>query len=148
MYMLHFMCMNRKKYNQLRVAAIFFVGMIVSIAVMSDSYLLASAGVITGMIFISLVRSKAGIKADERELTVQEKAAKMTYTVFAPTIGIAAFLLLLPTMSGLSVFSKGEWSYTESLGMIFAYLALFLMTIYAISYHYINNKFGGKSDEE
>jgi uncharacterized membrane protein len=140
--------MDRKKYKQLRVAVALFVGAIVAVAVIRDSYLLAAAGVLTGIVFLALVRSKVKIRTDERELTIQEKAARMTYAIFAPTIGIAAFLLLLPSKGGISVFSKGEWLYTESLGMIFAYLALFLITIYAISYHFFNKKYGGNSDEE
>lgn len=140
--------MDRKKYKQLRVAVAFFVGMIVSTAVLRDSYLLALTGVSTGMIFMVLVRSKAKIRTDERELTIQEKAARMTYAIFAPTIGAIAFLLLFPSKSGLSVFSKGEWIYTESLGMIFAYLSLFLISIYAISYHFFNRKYGGGGNEE
>ncbi len=140
--------MNRKKYRQLRVAVAFFVGMIVSLAVMQDSYLLAVAGVLTGMMFMILVRAKAKIKSDERELAIQEKAARLTYSIFAPTIGIASFFLLLPSKGGIDVFSKGEWLYIESLGMVFAYLTLFLIVIYAISYHFLNRKYGGGGNEE
>jgi uncharacterized membrane protein len=122
--------------------------MIVSIAVLRNSYALAAVGTITGMIFMFLVRSRVKISTDERELTVQEKAAKLTYTIFAPTIGIGAFLLMIPSKGGLSVFSRGEWLYIESLGMILAYLTLFLITIYAIAYHFFNHKYGGGNDEE
>lgn len=140
--------MNRKQYKQLRLVIAFFIGLIVSIAVVRDSYLLASVGVLTGIMFILLVRSQAKIKTDERELIIQEKAARMTYAIFAPTIGIAAFFLLLPSKGGIDVFSKGEWLYIESLGMVFAYLTLFLITIYAISYHFFNKKYGGGGNEE
>ncbi len=140
--------MDRKKYRQMRVATAFFVGMIVSVAVARDSYLLAVAGVATGMVFMALVRSKAKIRTDERELTIQEKAAKLTYFIFAPTLGIAAFLMLLPTKGGIFVFNKGEWLFIESLGMVFGYLTLFLITIYAFSYHFFNRKYGGGGDEE
>lgn len=139
--------MNRKTYKQLRVAVAFFVGMIVSIAVSRDSYLLATAGVLTGMAFMFLVRSRVKVTTDERELAVQEKAARMTYAIFAPTLGIAAFLLLLPSKGGLSVFSKGEWVFVESLGVLFAYLTLFLIAIYALTYHFFNKKYGGGGDE-
>jgi uncharacterized membrane protein len=125
-----------------------FVGLIVSIALAQDSYLLAVAGVATGMVFMRLVRSKAKPRTDERELVIQEKAARMTYAIFAPTIGVAAFLMMVPTMGSFSVLSKGEWQFVESLGMIFAYLTLFVMTLYAISYHFFNRKFGGGGDEE
>jgi uncharacterized membrane protein len=142
------MVMDRKKYKQLRVIVTFFVGAIVALAVIRDSYLLATAGVLTGMVFMVFMRSKAKIRTDERESTIQEKAARMTYAIFAPTIGLAAFLLLLPSKGGISVFSNGEWLFTESLGMIFAYLTLFLIAIYAISYHFFNKKFGGGGNEE
>ncbi len=140
--------MDRKKYRQLRIIVTLFIGVIVALAVVRDSYLLAVAGISTGMIFMVLMRSKAKIRTDERESTIQEKAARMTYAIFAPTIGIAAFLLLLLSKGGIDVFSKGEWVFTESLGMVFAYLTLFLITIYAISYHFFNKKFGGGGNEE
>jgi len=146
--MFYIIVMNRKKYNQLRALVAFFVGMIVSIAITKDSYLLATTGVFTGMVFMSMVRAKAKITTDERDLAIQEKAAKSTYAIFAPTIGIAAFLLLLPSKGGLSVFSRGEWQFLESLGMVFAYLSLFLIALYSISYHIFNRKFGGGGSEE
>jgi uncharacterized membrane protein len=140
--------MNIKRYKQARVFVALFVGAIVSFAVSLDSYLLAVIGVLTGMLFLGLVRSRAKIIVDEREKTIREKAAQLTYAIFAPTIGIGAFLLLIPSLSGLSVFSKGEFVYLESLGMIFAYLSLFLISIYAISYYFLNRKYGGGGDEE
>ncbi|NTU73679.1 hypothetical protein HGB07_05960 [Candidatus Roizmanbacteria bacterium] len=124
--------MNRKRYIQLRVIVTLFVGVIVALAVVRGSYLLAAAGVLTGMVFMGLIRSKAKIRTDERELT----------------IGIAAFLLLLPSKMDINIFSKGEWLFAESLGMVFAYLTMFLIAIYAISYHFFNRKYGGGGNEE
>jgi uncharacterized membrane protein len=140
--------MNIKTYQQIRIAVTFFVGLLVSISVVRDSFLLALAGVLTGLVFVFLVRAKAKIKTDEREQTIQEKAARLTYAIFAPTIGIVALLLLLPSKGGFAVFSKGEWLYLESLGMIFAYLSLFLIAVYAISYHFFNKRYTGGSDEK
>jgi uncharacterized membrane protein len=97
---------NKKRYKILRVIVAIFVFAVAAVAVISDSYLLAIAGILAGMIFIILALSKAKIKTDERGATVQEKATRITFTIFAPTIGIAAFLLLFPSQSGLSVFSK------------------------------------------
>ncbi len=140
--------MDRKKYKKLRVVVTFFVGAIVTLAVVRNSYLLATAGVLTGMVFMILVRAKAKIRTDEREKTIQEKAANLTYAIFAPTLGIGAFLLLLPSKGGISVFRNGEWLYIESLGMVFAYLTLFLIVVYAISYNFLNRKYGGGGSEE
>lgn len=139
--------MNNQKYKQLRIGAAIFVAAIVSIAVTRQSYLLATVGVITGMTFMALVRSKAKIRTDEREINIQEKAARITYSVFTPIIGITAFLLFFPSKSGIDVFSKGEWLMTESIGMLLAYLTLLLMAIYAVTYHYFNKKFGGEGEE-
>lgn len=139
--------MNIKKYRQIRALIIIFVGTIIGSAVAQDSYLLASVGIFTGMLFLSLVRSKVKITIDERERTIREKAAQLTYAIFAPTIGIGAFLLLIPSNSGFSVFAKGEFIFLESLGMVFAYLALFLIALYSISYFFLNKKYGGKGDE-
>ena len=69
--------MDRKRYKQLRVIVTLFVGAIVALAVVRDSYLLAAAGVLTGMVFMVLMRSKAKIRTDERESTIQEKAARI-----------------------------------------------------------------------
>lgn len=140
--------MERKRYNQIRVAIILFVLAIVFLAVVRHSYLLSLAGVLTGMVFLVLVRSKAKIKADEREITIREKAANLAFAIFAPTLGLGAVLMLFPSYSGLSVFSKGEFLYLESLGMVFAYLTLFLIVLYAISYYFLNRKYGGGGDEK
>lgn len=140
--------MDRKSYRQLRILVVFFIGALISLTASRDSYLLTVAAVLTGMVFMALVRSKAKIRTDERETTIQEKASRMTYAIVTPTLGITSFLLLLPAKSGLSVFSKGEWLFIETLGMIFAYLTLFLITIYSIAYHFYNRKYGGDGSEE
>ncbi len=140
--------MNRKSYKKIRVAVILFIALIVMISVEMESFVLATVAVLTGMIFMTFVRSRAKIKTDEREIAIREKAANITYAIFAPTIGISAFLMLFPVYSGLSVFSKGEFVYLESLGMVFAYLTLFIIVLYAISYLFLNKKYGGNGNEE
>lgn len=139
---------NRKTYQKIRVVVSLFVATIVGISVTNHSYLLSFAGVLTGMIFLLLVRVKAHIRTDEREVTIQEKAAKITYSIFTPTIGISALLMLIPSHSGLSVFSRGEFLFLESLGMVFAYLVLFMITIYACAYYVLNKKYSGGPDEK
>lgn len=140
--------MSVKKSKKFSKAILIFVFMMVVIAFMQNSYLFATIAIVTGMLFVVLVRSKNKAQIDEREKTIREKAAQMTYAIFAPTIGIGAFLMLFPSRSGLSVFSKGEFAYLESLGMIFAYLALFLIILYSISYYFFSRKFGGDGNEE
>lgn len=126
--------MNIKTYRQIRALVAFFVAMIVSISVVQENQVLTFVAVITGMLFMILARSKAKVVIDEREKTIREKAAQLTYAIFAPTIGIGSFLLIS--------FGKNNL-YLESLGQVLAYLTLFLISLYAISYYFLNRKFGG-----
>lgn len=140
--------MNHKKYRQLKLIVNFFVVVLIALSMLSKSYLLALVSIITGMLFISMVKVKAKIKADEREISIQQKAAQLAYSIFTPTLGIGAVILLVPVYSGLEVFDKGEFLFLESLGLIFAYLVLFLIVLYALSYHFLNRKYGGTSSEK
>lgn len=140
--------MNIKKYRQTRATIIFFIGAIILISIFLKIYLLAVISVLTGIFFLSVVRFKTNVVVDEREQDIKEKAANTAYAIFTPTIGLGSFLLLFPSYSGLSVFSKGEFLYLESLGIIFAYLTLFLITLYIISFYFLNKKYGGGQDEE
>lgn len=132
--------MNTRQYQQVRVAAFLFMVIVVAVSLWFDILLLAAAGVLTGMLFLGLVRSQAGTDVDEREQTMREKAASATYGIFAATIGISAVLLLL--------FSRRGYLYLEAVGLVFAYLTLFLIALYAISYQYCARKYGGGGDEE
>ncbi len=131
------------KYDQLkklRIVVLGFLTVFIVLALVYANYLLAVVGILTGILFLTIVRSKRKIKMDEREMVIGEKAARMTYIIFSPTIGLAALLFLL--------LARGEFHYMESLGFIFAYLALFLIILYTLSYHFLNGKFGGHDKEE
>jgi len=140
--------MYSKKMDQIRIIIVIFIGAIIAMAFSSKSYFLSIASIITGLLFMIFARSKVKSKNDEREISIQEKAANMTYAIFTPVLGISALLMLVPVYSGLSVFRSGEYLYIESLGMVFAYLVLFMISIYAICYHFFNRKYGGGSSEE
>lgn len=140
--------MNKKRYLQIRALVALFVATMMAIAVSNNSFLLALTTVLTGMALMVLIRLQAKIKLDEREIALREKAAHLTYAIFAPTIGLGAVIMLIPTQGGFEVFSKGEFLYIESLGMILAYLSLFMIVVYSLSYFFLNRKYGGGSDEK
>jgi len=127
---------------------ILFIGALVAGAVYLNISILAVLATLTGVLFLSLVRMQTDLTVDEREQTVGEKAARLAYGIFTPTLGIGALILLVPYQKLSSVFAKGEFAYLESLGMVFAYLTLFLIVLYAISYHFLNRKYGGGGNEE
>jgi len=140
--------MEIKKYKQIRAGVAIYVSLLTSIGYTLKNTTLVIVAVFTGMLFLFFVRSKTKIIIDEREKTIREKAAQMAYSIFLPTLGFATLLLLIPSKSGMSVFANGNFSYLESLGIVFAYLTLLLIAIYSISYHFLNKKFGGGGNEE
>lgn len=117
-----------------------FVLAVVVIAVVRNTYALAVAGALAGMVFIALARSKARVFVDEREKIVREKAARMIYTIFTPTIGLSAIILLL--------LDRNHLFYLEFIGIVLAYLTLFIIVLYAISYAFFDRKYGGEGDEK
>ena len=118
---------------------VIFMLVIVSIAVIRDNIILSVAGVLTGMAFMVVARPKTDIQIDEREKMVREKAAQMAYAIFAPTIGLGSVLLIL--------LARGEFYLIEAIGIVLAYLSLFLIALYAISHFYFNRKYGGDGKE-
>ncbi len=133
--------MNQKKFLQIRVIVSLFVLLIVFLAVLKNSYLLSLIGVVTGFVFSVLARSRYKPLTDERQIFLHQKAAQTTYAIFTPTMAIASAILLFPTLSKLSVFSKGEFAFIDAVGTIFAYISLFLIVIYTISYHIFRKKY-------
>ncbi len=140
--------MSIKKYKQIRLATLFFIISILLVSVLFKLYLLTIITVFTGIVFLSFAHTNNQNYVDEMQLTIQEKATDFTYSIFTPTLAITTFFLLIPTHSGLSVFSKGDFLFLETLGVIFAYLTLFQIILYSFFFLYLSKKFGGKQDEE
>jgi len=131
--------MDTYKVRQLRLAALLFMAALVLVSLWLNNYLLAAAGLVTGLLFLLVVRSGAGPAVDERELTIREKAAASTYAIYAGTIGLSAVLLLLMAGRG--------FVFLEALGLVFAYLTLFLLALYAVSYQFFAHRYGGGDEE-
>jgi len=132
--------MTLKKYNQTRIIVALFVSSLVSMGVTLKLPLLSGIAVVTGILFLSAVRSQTKIIIDEREKTVREKAAQLTYAVFTPTIGLGSFFLIM--------FGQQKTPYIFALGQVLAYLTLFMIAIYSVSVFFLNKRFGGESHEE
>ena len=133
--------MNRKKYLQIRVIVSLFVLLVIVLSVLKNSYLLSLIGVLTGLIFSVFIQLRAKPLSDERQIFLHQKAAQTTYAIFTPTLAITSAILLFPTLSHLSVFSRGEFVFIDAIGTILAYLSLFLIIIYAISFYWFNKKY-------
>ncbi len=135
--------MNRKTYKHLKLFISIFLALIFVLAVSQDNLTLAVVSIVIGMLFMGLARSSNDVISDEREISIQEKSARLAYAIFAPTIGLGAILLLLPAKGGFSVFAKGDWLFAEAVGVILAYLSVLLIAIYTASHYYFNHRYGG-----
>ncbi|PLX24593.1 hypothetical protein C0580_04830 [Candidatus Parcubacteria bacterium] len=128
--------MNYKNYLQIRSLITLLIVSIISMAVISNNLYLAIVGIFIGVLFIFLVRNKfKKIVVDERVLSVSGKASRITYvigTIFLALLGL--FFIFLAKLY--------KYPYLESLGIVFSYIALLMITIYSISYHYYNREYG------
>lgn len=131
--------MDTQRSKQLRIAALLFMAAVIVVSLWLNNYLLAGIGALTGLLFLVVVPFNGTRSVDEREQTIREKAAASTYTIYAVTIGSSAVILL--------VAAQGGSVYLEALGLIFAYLTLFLIALYAVSYQFFNRKYGGGNEE-
>jgi len=129
--------MTYKNFKIIRLFIIAFIAAIVAAAVSVNNFYLAITGVFIGILFNLLVRSKFRKKlVDERIENISGRASRMTYML---TTLILAILGLFLIFSG----REHQDIYTEGLGVIFSYIAMLNLAIYAISFRYFNKKYGG-----
>jgi len=138
--MLYINGMNEKTFRLLKFLVSAFLAALVFLALLRAQYALAMIAGVAGILFLRIVRSTGSLVVDEREQSVREKAAQLTYLIFAPTLGLSAL--------GLLVLSHDSNYFLESLGVIFAYLTLFQITLYTLSSFFIDRKLVGNGQEE
>lgn len=129
--------MTYKNFKTIRVLIIILVGAIVAAAVTINNFYLALLGILIGLLFNFLVRIKfKKTLVDERIETISGRAARTTYTIITMFLALMGLLLI--------VYARQQQDfYTEALGVTFAYLAMFNITIYALSFKFFNKKYGG-----
>ncbi|MDD4785501.1 MAG: DUF2178 domain-containing protein [Candidatus Shapirobacteria bacterium] len=134
--------MNLKNHNKINFNISLFIVLSILISLILKIFLLTALSLLTGILYLALFHSKNKKIYDEREVSLRQKATDFTFSLFIPTLAISAFLFFFPSLSQLSVFSKGEFEYLESLGSIFIYLVLFLIAVYSITYFVLLNQIG------
>ena len=131
--------MKNKNYRKVRIGIAAFMAVMMSLAISQHNILLAIASIVIGIAFIAVSRSKTERLVDEREVMVRQKAAQMAYAIFAPTIGLGSVFLIL--------LAKDEFYFLEAIGIVLAYLSIFLIALYSISFFFLNRKYGGDGKE-
>jgi hypothetical protein len=134
--------MNLHNHSKINFTISLFIVLSILISLNLKIFLLTAVSLLTGVLYLALFHSKNTKIYDERELGLRQKATDFTFSLFIPTLAISAFLFFFPSLSRLSVFSKGEFDYLESLGSIFTYLILFLIAVYSITYFILIHQTG------
>lgn len=133
--------MTLKQYKTARMLVALFIAATISVSVTLNNIYLAVAAVLIGMLFMIVIKRRIkGVAADERVMTVSEKASRITFAIFTPIIGIASFILIM-------IGEQGN-PRLKFLGMVLSYLTLLSIAIYSFTFYFINRKMGGGSDEE
>ncbi len=130
--------MTYKTLKKIRLLIVCLIAIIVATAVSINNFYLAISGVLIGVLFNILVRSKfRKTLVDERIINISGRAARITYVI---TTLIIALLSLFLIFSG----RQHQDINTETIGIIFSYVAMLNIAIYAISFRYFNKKYGGE----
>jgi uncharacterized membrane protein len=129
--------MKFKTFVKLRLMVAALIGVVVAVAAVTDNFYLAIIGIFIGVLFMILVNSKyKKIIVDERVVSVSGMASRATYAIAILFFAIIGLFLIIS--------SRGHGDiYGESIGTLFSYVAMFLIAIYSITYHYFNKKYGG-----
>ncbi len=128
--------MDYKRYQKVRTLIGLLIGVIVWEAVIVSNFYLAISGILIGMLFLFLVKNRfKKIIVDERVISVSGRASQITYSIATILLSLLGLFLIFIAMGS-------ENFYLKLLGETFCYIALLLITIYSISYHYFNKKYG------
>lgn len=128
--------MSYKTFIKLRILIGILIAITVAIAATLNNFYLAITGVLIGVLFMFLVKSKfKKVIVDERVISISGRASRMAYTIGTLFLAILGMFLILSGRSHGDI-------YTESIGTLFSYAAMFLIAVYSISYYYFNKKYG------
>lgn len=129
--------MTLKNFKIVKILTSIFVTITVVLSVTVANIFLALVGIIIGMLILLVARNKTKeIMVDERIKSVGEKAAQSTYVIAVLTMGWTSILVMILN-------TRNYFPYLESTALIFAYITIFLIVVYHISYRYFINKTGG-----
>lgn len=129
--------MKLKTFKIIKVITSIVVTIAVVSAVVMANIFLALTGIIIGMIILIITRTRVKeIIVDERVKSAGGKASQTTYVIAVLTMGWTSVLIMIFN-------TQNYFPYLESMALLFAYITIFLIVVYHISYRYFINKIGG-----
>lgn len=134
--------MQYKTFKKVKILTTSFIAAMVAMAVVNDNIYLAWAGVLIGLLFLTLVKRKTkAVLVDERIKSISGYAARMAYVILTMTL---AFLSLVFVSSGQRT---GQPEF-EMLGIILSYITLLSLALYSVAYKYYSKKYGEEKDDQ
>jgi uncharacterized membrane protein len=131
--------MTAKTFFKLRILIGVLVAAVIAVSISINNLYLSVAGVLIGILFMLLVRSRVnGVLVDERVLSVSGKASYVAYAVATVFFAVSGLFLLDSSRR------TGDLS-AELIGTLLCYVSMLLVAVYAISFHYFNRRYGGHS---
>lgn len=128
--------MDKTTYNRIRAAIGVFVGLIMAISILRNTWALALGGVLLSMVVLYLAKQRVSVPLyDERTKTVREKAA-------SATLGLITVLL---AVVGIGLVETSYWGFTANreLGYMMAFLANIILGVNAFFNWYYDKQLGG-----
>ena len=128
--------MSYNQYQKIRVLIGLLIGTIVVVATITSNLYLAFAGILIGMLFLFVAKKRfKKVVVDERVISISGRASQVTYVVVTMLMACLGLFFIFSAQKHASL-------YLESMGVVFCYIALLLITIYSLSYYYFDKKYG------
>ncbi|MDD4383002.1 MAG: DUF2178 domain-containing protein [Candidatus Shapirobacteria bacterium] len=122
--------MTLKKYNQIRLAIVIIISIVVGQSIVLENYLMSISTVAIGsLVLLFLRRQVKEVVADERDYALTGKSASWAIQIYSWIAVIAMFILY--------AFKNLNPSY-EPIALTLAYSTCALMLIYSLIYKFIN----------
>ena len=112
-----------------------FVVLVIGLAISINNVLLAIAGVLIGLLFMWMVKSRVkGVMVDERIENISGQAARATYSIVTMSLALSSLIFIV-------VSKTPDGYFLQTLGVIFSYITMFSVAVYSIAYWLIGRNY-------
>jgi len=131
--------MKVETYKNIKKVMALTLAFVLVYAFSQGSYLLPLLVIGLYMAIISLLKTRVdGVLADERQVSVSEKASQVSFQILMPMLALTAAMLYIGG-------GNGEFYYIKALGIVLSYIVCLGLIIYLLTYWYFDRKSGGRS---
>ena len=131
--------MTISKYKTIKIILFAFLAVGVAITIWQDLPFLTFLELGFYMVLISLLKTSVrGVLLDERQQSVVEKSAQVSFQILMP-------LLFLTSVALITGGRREDFYFIKGLGIILGYITLLGLAIYGLTYWYFDKKTGGRS---